>query len=105
MSLFRQAVTGERLGVGSYVSGLWVPATPTALTIQASIQPASENDLKLLPEGRCEDGAYALRSASEILAGDVYIIGGERHEIIKRQVWQNGVIPHYLGVAVREQST
>lgn len=105
MSSFRQTVTGERPGVGSYIGGVWTPMTPAALSIRASVQPASENELKLLPEGRREYGAYALRTATLIMMGDVFLIGGERHEVIKRQVWQNGVIPHYLGVAVREQAT
>lgn len=100
---FNQTVTGTRKNGGSYVAGVWTPAATSALSIAASVQPASENELKLLPEGRREDGAYALRSRSEILMGDVFLIGGEPHEIIKRQVWQNGVIPHYLGLAVREQ--
>ena len=104
MSSFRQIVAGQRPGAGSYVDGVWTPGEPAPLSIRASVQPASENELKLLPEGRREDGAYALRTASEILMGDVFMIDGERHEIIKRQVWQNNVIPHYLGMAVREHA-
>ena len=101
---FNQIVTGTRKTGGAYVDGVWTPAASAAISIATSVQPASDNELKLLPEGRREDGTYALRSRSEILTGDVFLIYGEPHEVIKRQVWQNGVIPHYMGLAVREQS-
>lgn len=102
---FNQVVTGERRAAGSYVSGVWVEGAVAALSIGASVQPASQNELKLLPQGRIEAGAYSLRSKTEILEGDIFVIGGERHEVIRRQIWQNGVLPHYLGIAVREIKT
>ena len=102
---FNQVVMGERRAAGSYVAGVWVDGAVSVLSIDASVQPASQNELKLLPEGRREGGAYSLRSQSEILDGDIFLIGGDRHEVVKRQIWQNGVLPHYLGIAVREIKT
>ena len=100
---FNKTLAGSRKGSGSYVGGVWVPGSAAQITIAASVQPASENELKLLPEGRREDGAYALRSKQEIRAEDVFPIYGDDHEVLRVQVWQNGVIPHYLGLAVRVQ--
>ena len=102
---FNTQVSGTRKSSGQYVDGVWVPTNGSSLSIAASIQPASENELKLLPQGRREGGAYALRSKSEIKEGDVFTLYGDAHEVVKRQVWQNGVLPHYLGVAVRELKT
>lgn len=98
---FNQTVTGTRLGAGSYVNGVWTPSVPVALSIESSVQPASENQLLLLPEGRRTDGAYALRSESEIREKDVFSIYGNDHEVLRVQVWQNSIIPHWLGIAVR----
>ena len=95
---FNQTLTGTRKSGGAYVNGVWTPSV-----IRSSVQPSSDKELKLLPEGRREDGAYTLRSKSEILEGDVFDIYGEDHEVTKRQVWQNGVIPHYLGIATKVQ--
>jgi hypothetical protein len=100
---FDRLIPGTRKGAGVYTSGTWVPTAPTNISIRGSVQPASENELRLLPEGRREDGAYAIRSRSEIRTGDVFTIVGQAHEVIRAQVWQNGVIPHYLGIAVRVQ--
>jgi len=100
---FNQSLSVTREPGGSYVDGVWAPGSPVTVQISGSVQPASENELKLLPEGRREDGAYAIRSLQELRAGDVVPIGGEDHEVVRRQVWQNGVIPHYVGIAVRVQ--
>lgn len=102
---FNQTVSGERKTAGAYVDGVWADGVPAPISIATSVQPASENELKLLPQGRREGGAYALRSKTEILEGDIFLIGGDRHEVIKRQIWQNGVLPHYLGIAVKELKT
>jgi hypothetical protein len=100
---FDLLIPGTRKGAGAYTNGAWVPTAPGNISIRGSVQPASENELRLLPEGRREDGAYAIRSRSEIRTGDVFTIGGQAHEVLRAQVWQNGVIPHYLGIAVRVQ--
>lgn len=102
---FNQTVIGTRPAGGAYIDGVWVEGSPQTLTITTSIQPAGENELQLLPEGRRVGGAFVLRSVYEILEGDVFDIYGNDHEILASQTWQNGVIPHYMGVAVRELST
>lgn len=98
---FNQTVNGVRRAAGTYVNGVFVPGAETPLSIESSVQPASEIELRLLPEARREDGAYSLRSESEIRNGDIFTLFGDEYEVLRLQVWQNGVIPHYMAVAVR----
>lgn len=98
---FNQTVTGVRRAAGTYVNGVFVPGAETPLSIESSVQPASEIELRLLPEARREDGAYSLRSESEIRNGDIFTLFGDEYEVLRLQVWQNGIIPHYLCIAVR----
>jgi len=117
---FNQPLSVTRDLGGSYVNGIWTPAEvvwndggswddnlswgdPFPFTVYGSVQPSNENELNLLPEGRREDGAYTIRTRVELRAGDLVPIGDQDHEVIRRQVWQNGVIPHYVGIAVRVQ--
>lgn len=98
---FNSPLTGTRPAGGTYVAGFWTPAAPLPIAVQGSVQPARDEELALLPEGRRKDGAYTIRSFQEIQEGDVFVLFGASHEVLRRQVWQNGVISHYLGVAVR----
>lgn len=98
---FNQTVTGVRRAAGTYINGVFVHGEESALSIKSSVQPASEIELRLLPEARREAGAYSLRSESEIRNGDIFTLFGDEYEVLRLQVWQNGVIPHYMAVAVR----
>lgn len=102
-SQFNQPVTGFRRAPGSYVNGDWVAGASVALLIQASVQPASDKDLKLLPEGRREEAAYAIYSRTEIRNADIFVLFGFEHEVLQVAVWQNRVLPHYKAIAVRMQ--
>lgn len=101
---FNQTLTGIRPSGGGYVNGVWTPGPFDPITIGASVQPSNENELKLLPEGRRVDGAYSLRSFTEIKEKDIITIYGDDYEVLKVQSWLNGVINHYLAIAVRVQS-
>ena len=103
-AVFNQTVSGTRAsGAGDYDTpdGSYNPPARVAIGIQSSVQPSPDKELKLLPEGRRTDGAYSLRSATEIREGDIFSIYGNDHEVLKVQVWQNGIIPHYMAIAVR----
>lgn len=103
-AVFNKTVTGTRAsGSGDYNTpdGSYNPPTRVTISIQSSVQPSPDKELKLLPEGRRTDGAYSLRSATEILEGDIFNIYGNDHEVLRVRPWQNGIIPHYLGIAVR----
>ena len=100
---FNQLITGSRKTIGTYVNGVWIEGAHVIISILTSVQPSNNLELQLLPEGRREQGAYTLRSTSEIINGDMFTINSEQYEVLGIQVWQNKVIPHYLAVAVRTQ--
>lgn len=112
--VFRKPVTIKRRGAGSYVNGFWQAASESTLTIQASVQPAGERDVQLLPEGRRSNGAFrlftdaALQVAQEGtgLNNDVAVLEGAEYEIMAEMPWQNGLIPHraYIAARVTESS-
>lgn len=103
-SEFNRTLTGFRKGGGAYLDGIWTPSNPVGITIRTSVQPASSKDLELLPEGRREEAAYRLFTKSELVNGDILSIFGIDHEILQVSIWQNGIIPHYSGLAVRVQT-
>jgi len=100
---FNQTLSGTRNAAGSYVNGVWVNGAPANISLACSVQPSTGKEILLLPEGRRTESAYTLRSVAEIKEGDKFTIFGDVHEVLKVQVWQNGIISHYLGVATRIQ--
>ena len=100
-SQFNQSIPRSRRSPGAYILGVWTPGGVIADTIEASVQPASRDDLKLLPEGRRVEGAYSIRSTAEIRAEDVLTLYGVAHEVIATERWGNAVLPHWLGLAQR----
>lgn len=56
---------------GSFVNGIWVQPPPTATAITAVVQAASEQDMRVAPEGERTDGyvtiwtTVALRTSNE----------------------------------------
>lgn len=109
--VFRQPVTVTRAGQGAWVEGVWVPGSEETLSVLASIQPVTPEDLQMLPEGRRLDARYALFSDTELngaLEGsgqdpDRVTLFGEDHEIAAVGRWRNNVINHYRYVALRSQ--
>lgn len=112
-NVFRKPLTVKRPSGGSYVNGVWVDDTaPTETTVQASVQPATTEDLQSLPEARRQLGAYRIYSTTKFQSleedvnnPDIVVIGGFDFEVAQVQPWQNGVIPHYKAIAVRVQPT
>ncbi|MBT8412482.1 MAG: hypothetical protein KJP02_11895 [Octadecabacter sp.] len=103
MSLFaalRKPVTVTRYAAGAYVDGFWQEGGTSPVTITASVQPASQTDMQLLPEGRRLTGAYRLFTddtmllASGAQQADRVTIGGAEYEVMAEAVWENGLIPH-----------
>jgi len=111
MSPFRKPITVKRPTAGSYVNGLWVAtSTPTEIIIQASVQPATTEDLQSLPEGRRQLGAYKLYTDTQLQSvlenannPDIVVINGEDYEVAQVEPWQNGIVNHYKILAVRIQ--
>lgn len=101
--IFNKTVTGTRKTGGAYVEGDWVPSPPVPLVLRTSVQPSPKKDLELLPEGRRESAAYSLFSKTEIQNGDIVVLFGENYEVLAVEIWQNGILPHYKGVAAKMQ--
>jgi len=107
--VFRKPVTIKRKSPGAYVDGFWQAGGESTLTIQASVQPAGERDVQLLPEGRRDAGAFRLFTDAVLQVAqegtgknnDVAVLEGAEYEIMAEMPWQNGLIPHRAYVAAR----
>lgn len=101
----RQDVTITECTYGTYIDGLWIPGTEqTPYVIQASIQPLTPEERKILPEGKRASGE------SYILITDINVnliianegsqstckvdVWGEDFEPISVDIWNNNLIPH-----------
>lgn len=111
MILGAEPVTRRRYAAGSRnSSGQFVSGASTDTTIYASVQPASAEEMALLPEGeRTREGVRfytttELRTASQsgaTLADRLRVDGVwfEVHDVS----WERSLIPHFRGIALRIQ--
>lgn len=103
MSPFRRAVQCLRPAPGAYVDGRWVAGDATPFAIQASVQPATGNDLKSLSENRRSGSIYALYTDSAMqtldedlkLQPDVVTLHDGDYEVVHAERWQNNIINHW----------
>ena len=109
---FRRDVVVKRPAAGSYVNGVWVAGAESTLSVKASVQPATTEDLQSLPENRRTLGAYRLYSSTRfqsLVEGeqnpDIIVIDGQDYEVTQVEPWLNGIITHYKALAVRVQPT
>ena len=86
--------TVTRQGAGSYdASGDFVPAATSELSVTASIQPVTGQELKVLPEARHGEEnrvAYTttpLRTQGPAGGPDRLLIDGAVFEVIKVELW------------------
>ena len=108
--MFRRALTVTRQQPGQYVNGIWQPGSESTFTVRASVQPATPDDVALLPSGQENNQAFTLYSdtalhvANEInnTVGDVVDVDGLPYRAMARQPWQNAVVPHHKTVVVKE---
>lgn len=104
---FRKPITVTARSTGTLVDGIYIDGVSTVSTIQASVQPAGDNDIKTLPEGRRERKAYRLYTDSSLISlqesqnPDRVTLYGEDYEVITKDPWQNNVIPHYKYIVVK----
>lgn len=101
---FRKPQNITRVAVGSYVNGVWVDGGATTLTIQASVQPMTMEDMKTAPEGRrlsdmvkmyTDADLFTTEDSGENQQPDKLTWRGRQYEIISKGVAQMGVISHY----------
>lgn len=100
---FAEDVQVEQPNTGAYVNGTWTPdAAPQAVTIRMSVQPATDKDLQILPEGertrRVLKGytVTPLDTAEEpeVKRGDVILYDNTRFEVHHVERWI-GDLSHY----------
>lgn len=101
---FRKPQTITRLAAGSYVNGDWVDGAESSLTIAASVQPMSMEDMKDAPEGRrlsdmvkmyTDADLFTVEDSGANQQPDKLTWRGREYEIISKGVHQMSVIPHY----------
>lgn len=100
---FRKSQTIKRQGVGAYVDGVWIAGAVAQFTINASVQPLSDQDLVNLPSGRRESDVVKMYCADDLIEvgrstgqePDVLVWLGKDYEITSKSVRQMGVLPHY----------
>lgn len=108
--VFRKPLQVSRGGQGQYVDGIWQGGATSSFTIEASVQPATPDDIQLLPEGKRDRLAYTLYSDTALRIandntqqpGDVVTIDGETFEAMARRPWQNNIIDHHVAIVVKE---
>lgn len=107
--IFRRPLTVTRKSGGGYVDGIWQPGDETTITVKASVQPTSPDDMELLPEGRRDRQAFTLYCDTPLrVSGDVeganadlVDIEGVSYEVSARRPWQNNIISHHVAVVTR----
>jgi len=114
MSGFRSPQIIVRQMPGAYVDGNWVPGMETPIMIQASVQPLSNTDIKMLnlPQGRVMTDVMRIYTAVELVTmedkgenqqPDKLIWRGTAYELSSKFPWQSGVIPHFKYFATKVQ--
>lgn len=106
---FRKSFTVLRETPGGYVQGLFVPGPRSTLTIEASIQPATGEDMITAPEGRRLQDMVKAYTSSDLLQGeeatgqqpDIIVWRGYGYEVVSIEARQMGVIDHYKVFASR----
>jgi hypothetical protein len=108
VSSFRTyTIDGKRFAAGSNDKGRYVPGADSDIQFTASVQPLSGHEKLTLPEGVREKSAYRLYTSFQLFTSregdnkkaDRVTLFGETYEIIRVDVWQNKVIPHYKAIA------
>ena len=96
---------------GSYVNGSWVAGLRTANTIQATVQPVvMGQDMASLPEGRRISDFVKIYTGTNLkvtddgegVQPDFVVHESSCYELVSRYSNQNGLIPHYKYIAVRQ---
>lgn len=98
---FRFPQTIKRSAPGTYVNGVFVNGATTEISIQASIQPVTGEDMKTLPEGRRLSDyvkVYTDTLIQNVADGqqpDRILWRGHEYEALSMDVRQMAVINHY----------
>lgn len=100
---FNQKLEIMRPPLGEYILGVWTEYPPALVVVQSSVQPVSPSQVQLLPEGRRIDARFTLYSTEPLKEQDEVKLFGAWYEILHVARWQNKIISHYMGIAVKKQ--
>lgn len=114
MSLFKSyTLDVNRKESGSYVNGKWVSgSSEPEFTIDTSWQPASQREIEALPSGLRSSTIYKgypgirVQTVDQKTLKEEDIVTGPDgfdYRVVFVGPWQNGLIPHYKFLAVREK--
>lgn len=108
---FRKPFTVKRTVAGAYINGVYVEGPESTITIQASVQPVSGQDLVAIPEGRRASDMVKIYTDSDLFgqgdAGsgqspDRLTYRGKDYEIYTKEPNQMGIVSHYKYYAIKE---
>lgn len=90
---FKETFQIERQAAGSYVGGVWTPggAASTITVKDSSVQPATAQQVQMLPEGRRNSASLAIFTSTPVYTldeaaktdPDVIIARGRRWEVLR----------------------
>lgn len=98
----------SRHGTGTWTTGVFAKASPSTISIVASVQPVGGRDFAALPEGRRANEvrviytATLLRTEGPAGSADEITIDGEAWEIFKVETWPAWGVTHYRAFASRK---
>jgi len=101
---FRRPFTVNRTAPGSYVNGVWVAGAASTVSITATIQPVSDQDLINLPAGTrssdvvkiyTETALFTVEDGGTNQKPDRIDWFGNTYEITSKSVRQMGILDHY----------
>lgn len=106
----RQQITVKSRAAGSFVDGEFVEGPETQTQIYASVQPASGDDFKILPELSAGQAAIRVFSSAQIFSGneisvrrgDLISWQGEDWRVNHVERWVALNLAHYDALAIRE---
>lgn len=101
--IFRRDLSVRRFAapVLDAATGRYTEGVESTVEISASFQPLSRSELEFLPEGRREEHAYKIYTATELRTlqdgtnPDRVVIDGVDYEVYSRLPWRNSIINHY----------
>lgn len=100
---FRKPQTITRTTAGAYVNGYFVDGVTSSITIQASVQPMTGEDMKTLDAGKRLSDYVKVYTSSDLqvlgeasgLIADRLTWRGHTYECISADVRQMGIINHF----------
>ena len=100
-----------RIAAGTYTDGIWVEGSPSALNLDACVQPLRGRALQNLPEGKLASDLRKVYCDSELrtvnesdgTSADQITIGGDLYEIIESEPWTSGMTGRAYWKALAER--